>query len=160
VLRRPAIDASPLTLALDTNVWLDLIVFHDPQVVSLHEAMGAGRARVCIDAPCLSELQRVLCYPLRGVALEAGTRTALIAQALAIAVRVDAAAPRGAADAGTPLPRCRDPDDQKFLELARGCAAHALLTRDRALLELGKRAGALPFRILTPSQFALADARP
>jgi putative PIN family toxin of toxin-antitoxin system len=38
------------------------------------------------------------------------------------------------------LPRCRDRDDQKFLELAYQAKAVALLTRDDELLRLARRA--------------------
>jgi predicted nucleic acid-binding protein len=52
------------------------------------------------------------------------------------------------------LPVCRDPEDQKFLELANDCAAHFLVTRDRALLVLGRRkVQPLSFRIVTPEEF-------
>jgi predicted nucleic acid-binding protein len=37
------------------------------------------------------------------------------------------------------LPRCRDRDDQKFLELAHQAGAAALLTRDEELLRLARR---------------------
>jgi predicted nucleic acid-binding protein len=37
------------------------------------------------------------------------------------------------------LPRCRDRDDQKFLELAYQASATALLTRDEELLRLARR---------------------
>jgi predicted nucleic acid-binding protein len=37
------------------------------------------------------------------------------------------------------LPRCRDRDDQKFLELAFAAKASVLLTRDKALLRLAGR---------------------
>jgi predicted nucleic acid-binding protein len=46
------------------------------------------------------------------------------------------------------LPRCRDPHDQKFLELALAAQADALVTKDQALLELARRK--LPFRIAAP----------
>jgi predicted nucleic acid-binding protein len=53
------------------------------------------------------------------------------------------------------LPDCRDPDDQKFLELARACGADFLVSRDRALLEIGRRKGRpLPFAIVTPAALA------
>jgi predicted nucleic acid-binding protein len=52
------------------------------------------------------------------------------------------------------LPACRDRDDQKFLEAALAAGAGFLVTRDRALLGLARRA--LPFRILTPAGFAAA----
>ena len=53
---------------------------------------------------------------------------------------------------GTDLPKCRDPDDQKFLEAAAAARADVLITKDVALLELARRK--LPFRILTPSDFS------
>jgi predicted nucleic acid-binding protein len=46
-------------------------------------------------------------------------------------------------------PKCRDPDDQKFLDLAHRAKADALVTGDRVLLELS---GEVPFDILTPAQ--------
>ena len=45
-------------------------------------------------------------------------------------------------DAGEPSPRlvCRDPDDQKFIDLALARNARWLISRDKALLALAKRA--------------------
>ena len=54
------------------------------------------------------------------------------------------------ADAGVGLPRCKDRDDQKFLELAARCAADLLVTKDKALLRLRGRT-TLGFRILKPA---------
>ena len=36
--------------------------------------------------------------------------------------------------------RCTDPDDQKFIDLALQTGASALLSRDRAVLKLARRA--------------------
>jgi predicted nucleic acid-binding protein len=47
------------------------------------------------------------------------------------------------------LPRCSDPHDQKFLELALASGADILVTKDQALLELARRK--LPFRIAAPN---------
>jgi predicted nucleic acid-binding protein len=47
------------------------------------------------------------------------------------------------------LPRCADPDDQVFLEAAAAACADYLVTKDRELLELGRRK--LPFQIVSPS---------
>ena len=47
------------------------------------------------------------------------------------------------------LPRCRDADDQKFLDLALTGRAEALVTSDKKLLEL---AADVPFAVLTPAQ--------
>ena len=67
--------------------------------------------------------------------------------------------PPPAADA-PPLPRCRDRDDQKFLEVARDAPARWLVSRDKALLGLADHRLIEPrFRVLTPARFAsgLAD---
>ena len=53
------------------------------------------------------------------------------------------------------MPRCRDPDDQKFLDLATRVRARWLLSRDDHLLVLAKRARRDGlFAILTPSEWS------
>jgi len=49
------------------------------------------------------------------------------------------------------LPRCKDSDDQKFLELAARAGAQYLISKDQALLELAPRVA--QFRILAPRDF-------
>ena len=135
-----------MRLVLDTNVWLDWLVFADADVAPLRAAVERGRARVFIDDVCEAELARVLAYPLGRLRLDAAAQAACLAECRRIASRGERAAPPAWA-----LPACRDPDDQKFLELARDCGADLLLTKDRALLELARRA---PFRIVTPRAWA------
>ncbi len=135
-----------MRLVLDTNVWLDWLVFGEPELEPLRAAVAQGRARVYIDAACEAELARVLDYPLGRVRLDAAAQAACLAECRRVAAPDDEAAPLECA-----LPACRDPDDQKFLELARACRADLLLTRDRALLELARRT---PFRIVTPRAWA------
>ena len=53
------------------------------------------------------------------------------------------------------LPRCSDPDDQMFLVLADAARADCLLTRDKALLKLGRARYGLPFRIALPEEIVL-----
>lgn len=136
-------------LVLDTNVWLDWLVFDDSGVAALKAAVGTGTATVFIDAACLDELQRVLAYPLRKAALDEAQRAACLAACRALAQFVDTRPAPG-------LPRCADPDDQKFLELAAAARADALLTKDLALLALARRP-ALPFHIMTPARFFADD---
>jgi uncharacterized protein len=135
----------PMRLVLDTQVWLDWLVFDDSSVAALRATIDAGRAEVVIDAACLAELERVLAYPLGGRALDAA---ACLAACRRIATRVEV---------GTgelyKLPLCRDPDDQKFLTLAAGARADCLVTRDRELLRLTRRSAPW-FRILAPACFA------
>jgi putative PIN family toxin of toxin-antitoxin system len=139
-----------LRLVLDTNVWLEWLVFDDPGISPLKAAVGAGEAEVFMAPACEQELERALGYALGKVTLDAGAQAARLAECrrtvrwLEGSSRLDAAR----------LPVCRDPDDQKFLELARDCGADFLVTRDRALLIIARRENQLlPFRIITPQQF-------
>jgi len=141
---------APKRIVLDTNIWLDWLVFRDPSVAYLRQAVADGRAEIVIDAACEAELERVLAYDLARHSLESAEQVAAMAECRRIARRVDAAAP----DAERRLlPRCLDPDDQKFLELALAARAECLVTKDHKLLELARRARA--FRILTPRKFSV-----
>lgn len=149
----------PLRLVLDTQVWLDWLVFHDPDVKPITTVIKEHAARVFISPACEAELERVLAYPLSAYTLDAQARAAALACCRAITTPLPAAPDadtheNGVAHATVALPRCADPDDQKFLELARDCGAHALITRDNALLSLAHRKRRpLPFCIVTPRAF-------
>ena len=43
-------------LVLDTHVWLDWLVFEDPGIVPIRNAVGTGRVEVYVDAVCEAEL--------------------------------------------------------------------------------------------------------
>ena len=131
-----------MRLVLDTNVWLDWLVFDDPAIVPIREAHAAERVEILIDAACEAELERALGYDLGKRVIDVA---ACLAECRRVAKRIESAlleAERAR------LPACRDPDDQKFLEATLAAGAEFLLTRDRALLKL-----AAPFRILTPEGF-------
>ena len=135
---------------LDTNIWLDWLVFHDSGISYLKLAVEERRAEIFIDAGCEAELERVLAYDLARHTLDAAAQAACLAECRRIAQRIDAPAP--AAERKL-LPRCADPDDQKFLELALAARADVLITKDHKLLELARRTK--PFRILNPRKFSI-----
>ena len=148
---------APLKLVLDTNVWLDWLVFADAGVAPIREAVKQRRAEIYIDDACANELQAVLAYPLRKQIMSAVEQAACLAECRRIAQTV-ADATAHALDA---LPKCRDADDQKFLELARACGADFLVTKDLLLLELARRkVRRAPFGIVTPAQFTAALGSP
>lgn len=134
-----------MTLVLDTNVVLDMLVFDDPFVRPLTRALTAGQLTAWADGDTLAELEYVLTYPT--FALEEGARRAVSARYRGL-VRL---APE---DRGTPLPslpRCRDRDDQKFLVLAARVGAAGLVSKDKRVLSMAGRRD-LPFTILTVRQ--------
>ncbi len=153
-MTRPLI--APLRLVLDTNVWLDWLVFEDAGIAPLKAAVATARAQIFIDDACEAELIAVLAYPLRKKILAAGAQAACIAECRGVARHTLAGATEEVADAN-PLPVCRDRDDQKFLALARACRADFLVTKDRLLLELARRkVRCAPFGIITPAELAAA----
>lgn len=135
-----------LRLVLDTNVVLDLLHFRDAAALPLLRALQSGAAVALRSAACFEELARVLRYAEFGLAGEDARR---ILDAYAGLTRPCEAA----ADAS--LPRCRDADDQKFLELAQAARADLLVTKDKALLKLARNKRRLNgLRILAPAQAA------
>ena len=142
-------------LVLDTNVWIDWLVFDDPSIAPLAAAQASGAIALCIDAACEAELARALGYRIGRVVLDEKAQAACLARCRALVEQ--AWRPRRVA---LRLPDCRDPDDQKFLALALACSAQALITRDRALLETGRRwQKTLPFAIATPRAWAAQRPR-
>ena len=147
---RLTVRPAPLRLVLDTNVWLDWLVFDDPGILPLKAAVDAGEAEIFMDVPCEVELARVLALPLGKSTPDTVVRARRLEECRRAVRRVDSPSKRDA----DRLPVCRDPDDQKFLELASECGAAFLVTRDRALLVLGRRqAQRLLFRVVTPEEF-------
>ncbi len=140
----PAESRAEVTIVvLDTNVLLSLYVFADSRFAPLRSEIETGHWQAITNAACLEEFERVLAYPLfrldarqQAEALQSYRRVARLAEI----------PPKE-----TPVPRCTDPDDQKFLELARDSGAQCLVTSDKALLKLAKRLQKSGmFRVITP----------
>ncbi len=141
-------------VVLDSNVWIDILVFDDNATRPIHAALERGDLHAVIDSRCLAELAHVLDYPQfvaravdKAAALAAVARLATLAQPQAVPVD------------GAALPKCKDRDDQKFLELAHAVRADWLVSKDRALLKLNKRTTRdFGFRIAEPAPFSSATA--
>jgi uncharacterized protein len=152
----PTASAAPLRAVLDSNVWIDILVFDDPHTRPILAALEAGTLCAPIDARCLAELARVLDYPQ--FVQRAVNKAAALATVARLTVPVDPPAPDAAEAAqapdARPLPKCKDRDDQKFLELAHASGADWLVSKDRAVLKLAKRvARDFGFRIAQPAPF-------
>jgi predicted nucleic acid-binding protein len=145
-------ESPPLDLVLDTNVVLDWLAFGHPVGATLAAALTSGRCRWICTRAMRDELADV-------IAREALKRWAIDAPAvLAVfdALGVDVGSPTLLL-AAAESPRCSDPDDQMFIDLAIARSAHALLTRDRALLRLASRARRWSVWIATPEAWAASD---
>jgi putative PIN family toxin of toxin-antitoxin system len=152
----PYTDAESLKAAprvvLDSNVWIDILVFDDDATRPIHAALERGALHAVIDSRCLAELARVLDYPqFVARAVDKPAALAAVARLTTLEARPELS------NHAAPLPKCRDRDDQKFLELAHAAKAQWLVSKDRALLKLNKRTTRdFGFRIAEPAPFAAA----
>ena len=134
-------------LVLDTNIVLDWLVFRNPVCEILVASVQTGQAHWIASRSMRDELEHVL------------TRKKLddwapdIAFVLACWDRWAHAVEIGPPSQCRTL-RCADPDDQKFIDLAMHAAADALISRDRALLRLARRALSLGVHVLTAAAWA------
>ncbi len=119
-------------LVLDTNILLDLFVFNAPEVAPLKNALLAKQLNWLSTAAMRDELERVLTYPKITPRLDFYQLSAwdVLAQ-FDQYVTLKNAAPRAVAI-------CKDPDDQKFIDLAVLHRA-TLLSKDHAVLCMQKR---------------------
>lgn len=139
------LSASARRVVLDTNVLVSLYVFADSRFAPLRTMIDSGAWRAITNDACLDEFRRVLGYPLFALTDERQQNALAAYGESALRHAVPAAA------TAISLPRCKDRDDQKFLELARDSAADWLVTADKALLRLARRDRLRGlFRILSP----------
>lgn len=136
---------SAVRVVLDTNVLLSVYAFRDSRFAAIGDWLMSGRWQALTNPSCLAEFARVIMRPQFGLT-EVACQDAL-ARYAALAAVIE---PQ---QSGFLLPRCKDSEDQKFLELARDGEADWLVTGDKALLVLDRRQRlAGRFRILTPDQ--------
>ena len=129
-------ESDPHLVILDTNIVLDTFVFNDPAAKPLRQALETGTLRWIATAPMREELERVLAYP------KIAKRLAFYAlQAADVLAQFDARVQTVDVAAKAPI-ICKDPDDQKFIDLA---VAHKalVLSKDNAVLCMKKRLLAL-----------------
>ena len=115
-------------VVLDTNLLLSALVFASGRLAALRTAWQTGRCLPLVSQATASELIRVLAYPK--FRLSAADREELLADYLphCRSVRIPARLPK--------LPRCRDANDQMFIELAAVGKADLLVTGDQDVLVL------------------------
>lgn len=142
---------SSARLVLDTNVVLDCFVFRDPALQALVTAIEGGVVGILVHEHALDELRRVLAYPQ--CRLDDGTRQLVFDHYLAIAIQppMPQGFNREALLLPSGFPRCRDRDDEPFLALAYHARADGLVTRDKAVLRLRRKARRFGVAIHAPT---------
>ena len=129
---------------LDTNVVLDWLLFNNPSSAHFAKAIAKCELRWVASLAMRDELAVVLG---RGLAQARNADATAVLAAWDTHVTVVEEASALPAALGL---QCSDPDDQKFLELAHAEGACWLLSRDRAVLKLARRAARVGLRISVP----------
>ena len=133
--RGVAVDGDAHTAAcvvLDTNIVLDLWIYDDPATPALRAALEAGALRWLATQVMRDELERVLAYAHIVRRLQQNGQSAAdvlshfdrLSQLVSVAEKAPFT--------------CKDPDDQKFLDLAATHRA-VLVSKDKAVLTMRNR---------------------
>jgi predicted nucleic acid-binding protein len=137
----------PTAIVLDTNTVLDWLVFKDPVVDALMAHLRAGTIRWFACPSMRVELVRTLGYR-KLQRWSPDPVSALLAYDQQITPADEPPRSVGAM-------RCADADDQVFIDLALARRARWLVSKDRAVLKLARRARAWNLSILPPKDWAL-----
>ena len=129
------ITATTPWVVLDTNIVLDLFVFQDPKVQTLLQALQAKEMQWIATEPMRKELILVLQYPHIAKRMNEHSRAEQVLEIFDAMVVMQPVA------AKAPI-TCKDPDDQKFIDLAVAHQAH-IWSKDRAVRCMRKRLQAL-----------------
>ena len=121
-----------LTAVIDTNIVLDMFIFNDERSRTLHQALKDQAVQWIATQVMRDELERVLSYThlQPRMAVYQVTATDVLTQFDAF-VQLKDTAPKA------PWV-CKDPDDQKFIDLAVQHKSF-LLSKDKAVLCMRKR---------------------
>jgi putative PIN family toxin of toxin-antitoxin system len=129
-------------VVLDTNVILSALLFRSGRVSWIGDAWKGKRLIPLVSKETLVELLRVLAYPK--FKLTPTEQQTVLEAFLPYAETVHVHNTQS-------LPKCRDPHDQKFLNLAKQGHADFLVTGDADLLAVVNFKGC---PIMTPEQFS------
>ncbi|MGQ0585728.1 MAG: putative toxin-antitoxin system toxin component, PIN family [Gammaproteobacteria bacterium] len=130
-----------MRVVFDTNVILSALRFQAGRLAWLRAHWAARVVDALASKEVTAELIAVLAYPK--FELTSRQIQDLLSDYLPYVRLIDVVV--------TGTPRCRDPDDQKFVDLAIAGNADVLVTGDRDLLAMK---GDVAFAIETPEEYA------
>ena len=120
------------SVVFDTNVLLDLFVFHDLRALHLKQALLEHKIDALASPKTLEEFADVISRPL--FSLETAEKEKILAQWKSLSRVLD-----DQSLLSSPW-RCQDPDDQIFLDLAFTAKPCTLISKDNEVLKFAARA--------------------
>ncbi|MEO7851399.1 MAG: putative toxin-antitoxin system toxin component, PIN family [Rubrivivax sp.] len=144
---------APPRVVLDTNTVLDWLVFADGPCLGVANGIISYRMAWHATPSMRDELAHVLPRPaLARWRPDVQRVLACFDEHVTLVHMPERAA---ASPPGLPAPSlaCKDPDDQKFIDLAIAIGARWLFTRDRALLDLARGARRAGVCVMRPADW-------
>lgn len=129
------------TVIFDTNLLLDFFVFRDKTTAPLWEAACVGLFRTVTTQEAIDEFKDVLARPVFNLTQKAQEE----------ALKVFLSVAENASITAKAQARCRDPLDQKFIDLVVSEAPAVLITKDKLVLRCAKRIKKTGSVICSPS---------
>lgn len=148
-------ESMPPRVVIDTQSVLDWLYFLHPACADWHRQQQAGLWQWVTTSSMRDELAHVL-QRQPGGARWAGREVDVLPH-------FDQRAMLLPEPPAPPIhwPRCTDRDDQKFIDLALTCGARWLVSRDKAVLKLARKARLLRgVTILSPADWRAQDHSP
>lgn len=137
----------PAPVVLDTNVALDWLLFADLATRPLAARIETGELHWLSTASMRDEFADVLARPI--LSARCSDKEHVLTSYDRLSIRDTSVRTKPV----VPL-RCRDPDDQIFIDLALAAGARWLFTRDKALLALAQAALAHGVAIVEPRRWS------
>ena len=134
-------------LVLDTNVLMDIWVFGNPASGRIRAALCEGRAMAVRSVRTDEEFADVLSRATFSIPQQ--RQREIIEEWIALSHPLEPGEARCAHE-----PLCRDGDDQKFIHLASCAGADMLVTRDKLVLKVARKAAKAHLLILSPESAA------
>jgi putative PIN family toxin of toxin-antitoxin system len=140
----------PLLVVIDTNILLDVYVFQDPDAAALLAHMNTGEILPVASAETNAEFAEVISRDKFGLSPQA--------QQAAISDWTQRASMKEASQVTRAPWRCKDKDDQKFLDLAFSIKPCVLISNDKQVLRFKKRAQREGVQIVASSKLCVASS--
>ena len=128
-------------VVFDTNVYISFLLSSKGSILELYESWKSNKLLVCCSNDIYNEVKRALKYPKFKKYCKAEEIESLLDR-IEVFCRFFSSK--------NYLKVCKDPDDDKFINLALDAGADCIITGDRDLLELEEFQG---IKILSPKEF-------
>lgn len=136
-----------MKLIFDTNAVLDIFVFNNEETLCIWRTVEEKKNESYCSQETILELKLVLSRPVFKLTEknQQGILETFLSNSKLMTIKKHCAC------------RCKDPEDQKFLDLATNLASSKLITRDKRVLKCARKLRKYSVEIQSPHQYSEAN---